>query len=109
MEFLGSVRLALRDILTEPKNSIIRQYIYLFKLDGVDLSFTDDALDFIVDKAIEYKLGARGLRSIVESIMTEPMFEVPSTEQKKLVVDKEFAKKQIEKTNLNILSRQMSE
>ncbi len=102
-------RLALRDILTEPKNSIIRQYIYLFKLDGVDLSFTDDALDFIVDKAIEYKLGARGLRSIVESIMTEPMFEVPSTEQKKLVVDKEFAKKQIEKTNLNILSRQMSE
>ena len=102
-------RLALRDILTEPKNSIIRQYIYLFKLDGVDLSFTDDALDFIVDKAIEYKLGARGLRSIVESIMTEPMFEVPSTEQKKLVVDKEFAKKQIENTNLNILSRQMSE
>lgn len=102
-------RLALRDILTEPKNSIIKQYIYLFKLDGVELSFTDDALDFIVDKAIEYKLGARGLRSIVESVMTEPMFEVPSSNTKKLVVDREFAKKQIEKTNLNILSRQMSE
>lgn len=102
-------RMALRDILTEPKNSIIRQYIYLFKLDGVELTFTDDALDFIVDKAIEYKLGARGLRSIVESVMTNPMFEVPSTNQKKLVVNKEFAMKQIEKTNLNILSKQMSE
>ncbi len=102
-------RMALRDILTEPKNSIIKQYIYLFKLDGVELSFTDDALDFIVDKAIEYKLGARGLRSIVESLMTDPMFEVPSSKVKKLVIDKDFAKKQLEKTNLNILSRQMSE
>ena len=100
---------ALRDILTEPKNSIIRQYVHLFKLDGVELVFTDDALDFIVDKAVEYKLGARGLRSIVESVMTEPMFEIPSTKKKILVVDKEYAKKQIEKTNLNILSNKMSE
>ena len=102
-------RLALRDILTEPKNSIIKQYIYLFKLDGVELSFTDDALDFIVDKAIEYKLGARGLRSIVESLMTEPMFEVPSSDVKKLVVDRAYAERQLEKTNLNIISRQISE
>jgi ATP-dependent Clp protease ATP-binding subunit ClpX len=102
-------RMALRDILTEPKNSIIKQYIYLFKLDGVELTFSDDALDFIVDKAIEYKLGARGLRSIVESLMTDPMFEVPSSKVKKLVIDREFAQKQLEKTNLNILSRQMSE
>ena len=100
---------ALRDILTEPKNSIIRQYVHLFKLDGVELVFTDDALDFIVDKAVEYKLGARGLRSIVESVMTEPMFEIPSTKKKILVVDKEYAQKQIEKTNLNILSNKMSE
>ena len=71
--------------------------------------FTDDALDFIVDKAVEYKLGARGLRSIVESVMTEPMFEIPSTKKKILVVDKEYAQKQIEKTNLNILSNKMSE
>ena len=100
---------ALRDILTEPRNSIIKQYIYLFKLDGVELTFTDDALDFIVDKAVEYKLGARGLRSIVESIMTDPMFEVPSSDEKKLVVDREFAQRQLEKTNLNIISNQMSE
>ena len=102
-------RMALRDILTEPKNSIIRQYIHLFKLDGVELTFTDDALDFIVDKAVEYKLGARGLRSIVESVMTEPMFEVPSSSLKKLVVDREYAKRQLENTNLNIISKQMSE
>ena len=102
-------RMALRDILTEPKNSIIKQYVHLFKLDGVELTFTDDALDFIVDKAVEYKLGARGLRSIVESVMTEPMFEVPSSKVKKLVVDREFAEKQLENTNLNIISKQMSE
>ncbi len=100
---------ALRAILTEPKNSIIRQYIYLFELDGVKLTFKDDALDFIVDKAVEYKLGARGLRSIVESIMTEPMYEVPSSKSKSLVVDRVYAEKQLAKTNLNILSNQMSE
>ena len=100
---------ALRDILTEPKNSIIRQYVHLFKLDGVELVFKDDALDYIVDKAIEYKLGARGLRSIVEAIMTEPMFEYPSNNKKKLVVDRDFAAQQLANTNLNVLSKQMSE
>lgn len=100
---------ALRDILTEPKNSIIRQYVHLFKLDGVELVFKDDALDYIVEKAIEYKLGARGLRSIVEAIMTEPMFEYPSSNKKKLVVDRDFADQQLANTNLNVLSKQMSE
>ena len=72
-------RSALRNILTEPKNSIIKQYIKLFKMDGVELSFADEVLDFIVDKSIEFKLGARGLRSIVETIMMDLMFEIPST------------------------------
>lgn len=102
-------RMALRDILTEPKNSIIKQYVHLFKLDDVELTFTDDALDFIVDKAVEYKLGARGLRSIVESVMTEPMFEMPSSKVGKLVVDRDYARRQLENTNLNIISKQMSE
>jgi ATP-dependent Clp protease ATP-binding subunit ClpX len=102
-------RMALRDILTEPKNSIIKQYVHLFKLDDVELTFTDDALDFIVDKAVEYKLGARGLRSIVESVMTEPMFEMPSSKVRKLVVDRDYARQQLENTNLNIISKQMSE
>ena len=100
---------ALRNILTEPKNSIIKQYIYLFELDGVKLTFADDALDFIVDKAVEYKLGARGLRSIVESIMTEPMYEVPSSKRKEMVIDRAYAESQLAKTNLNILSNRMSE
>ena len=82
---------ALRNVLTEPKNAIIRQYKKLFKMDGVELEFTDDALDLIVDKAIEYKLGARGLRSIVETIMIDPMFELPSKKTKKFVVDAKFA------------------
>ena len=100
---------ALRNILTEPKNSIIKQYIYLFELDGVKLTFADDALDFIVDKAVEYKLGARGLRSIVGSIMTEPMYEVPSSKRKEMVIDRAYAESQLAKTNLNILSNRMSE
>ncbi len=100
---------ALKDILVKPKNSIIKQYIHLFKLDGVDLTFTDDALEYIVDKAVEYKIGARGLRSIVEAIMTESMFEIPSTDTKKLVIDKEFAKSQMEHTNLSIISKQTTE
>ena len=99
-------RHALRNILTEPKNSIVKQYIYLFELDGVKLEFTEDALEHIVDVAIEYKLGARGLRSIVEIVMKDAMFEVPSKKTKKLVVDKSYAEKQLEKANLNVLSRQ---
>lgn len=88
---------ALTRILTEPKNSIIKQYIKLFEMDGVKLTFDEDALKFIVDKAVEFKLGARGLRSIVETIMTDAMFEIPSTDKKKFVVTKEYAQSQIEK------------
>lgn len=88
---------ALTRILTEPKNSIIKQYIKLFEMDGVKLTFDEDALKFIVDKAVEFKLGARGLRSIVETIMTDAMFEIPSTNKKKFVVTKEYAQSQIEK------------
>lgn len=70
---------ALRKILTEPKNAIVRQYQRLFEMDGVALSFDDDVLDYIVDKAVEFKLGARGLRSLCEAIMMDTMFEVPSS------------------------------
>ena len=94
---------ALRRILTEPKNSIVRQYIRLFELDGVKLSFADEALDYVVDIAVQYRLGARGLRSIVESIMMEPMFEIPSKKVKKFEVTLQYAKEQISKANLDIL------
>jgi ATP-dependent Clp protease ATP-binding subunit ClpX len=93
-------REALRRILTEPKNSIIRQYVKLFKMDGINLTFTDDALDLMVDKAVEYKLGARGLRSIVENIMMDAMYEVPSKRIKKFEVSKEYAEGQFEKSHL---------
>lgn len=89
-------REALRRILTEPKNSIIGQYKKLFELDGVKLEFTEEALDLIVDKAIEYKLGARGLRSIVETIMVDSMFEVPSDARKEFKVDAEYVAHQLE-------------
>lgn len=88
---------ALRRILVEPKNSIVRQYIKLFKMDKIELTFTTEALDFIVDKAIEYKLGARGLRSIVETIMTDAMYNAPSKGINKFEVTKEYAKEQLEK------------
>ncbi|MEG1580788.1 MAG: ATP-dependent Clp protease ATP-binding subunit ClpX [Bacteroidaceae bacterium] len=88
---------ALRKILTEPKNSIIKQYIKLFSMDGIELSFAEDTLEYIVDKAVEYKLGARGLRSIVESIMMDTMFEMPSTSEKQYKVEKIYAQKQLEK------------
>lgn len=92
---------ALRNILTEPKNSIIKQYIKLFSMDDVELTFNPDVLDFIVDKAVEYKLGARGLRSIVEAIMMDAMYEVPSKKVKKYAVTLEYAKGQIEKSSLS--------
>ena len=92
-------RSALRNILTEPKNSIIKQYIKLFKMDGVELSFADEVLDFIVDKSIEFKLGARGLRSIVETIMMDLMFEIPSTESKTLKVELDYARERVNKMN----------
>ena len=89
-------REALRKVLTEPKNAITRQYIKLFEMDGISLTFDDDALDFIVDKAIEYKLGARGLRSIVESIMVDAMYELPTQNVKSFTVTKEYASGKLE-------------
>ncbi|MFV0470102.1 MAG: ATP-dependent Clp protease ATP-binding subunit ClpX [Dysgonomonas sp.] len=94
-------RQALREILTEPKNSIIKQYIKLFKMDDVSLTFDEEVLNYIVDKAIEYKLGARGLRSIVETIMMDNMFTIPSTGKKKLHITLEYAKEHLEKSHLN--------
>lgn len=91
---------ALRRILIEPKNSIIKQYKKLFDMDGIQLNFTDEALDFIVDKAVEYKLGARGLRSIVESIVMDAMFEQPSKKVDRFDVTLDYAKQQLEKSHL---------
>ena len=96
-------RKALRSILVEPKNSIIKQYVKLFEMDGIELSFTEDALDFIVDKAMEYKLGARGLRSIVESVMMDEMFEIPSKRVKTFEVTLDYARQQLEKAHFNKL------
>lgn len=95
-------RSALRRILTEPKNAIVRQYVKLFDMDGVKLVFTEDALDYIVDKAIEFKLGARGLRSIVETVMMNSMFDIPSTDTKELVVDAEFCASQLESAQFDV-------
>ncbi len=92
---------ALRRILSEPKNSIVKQYIKLFEMDGIKLSFPEETLDYIVDKAVQYKLGARGLRSIVESVMMDAMYEIPSKKVKKFVVSLDYAKAQLEKSNLN--------
>ena len=97
-------RETLRRILTEPKNSIIRQYEKLFDMDEIKLTFQEVALVFIVDKGGEFKLGAHGLRSICEAIMTDAMFELPSTDTKSFVIDKAFAESKIEKTNLSRLS-----
>ena len=93
-------REALRRILVEPKNSIVRQYEKIFQMDGVKLIFAEDALELIVDKAVEYKLGARGLRSIVESIMMDAMFEVPSKKLKKFEVTREYAQAQLDQSHL---------
>ncbi|MDO9153118.1 MAG: ATP-dependent Clp protease ATP-binding subunit ClpX [Paludibacter sp.] len=94
---------ALRRILTEPKNSIVKQYIKLFGMDQIELVFEDDVLNYIVDKAMEFKLGARGLRSITETIIMDKMYEMPTKKEKKLIVDLEYAKSKIEKTNFNRL------
>lgn len=96
-------RTALRNILTEPKNSIIKQYIKLFEMDGVKLEFEPEVFEYIVDKAIEYKLGARGLRSIVETIMNDVMFEIPSQHVERFVVTLDYAKQQMGKANLSRL------
>lgn len=91
-------REALHKILVEPKNSIVKQFTKLFEMDGIKLTFTDGALDYIVDKAVEYKLGARGLRSIVESVVNEAMFELPSKDVKELEVTRDYAAQELEKS-----------
>lgn len=96
-------REALRRILVEPKNSIIRQYGKLFEMDGVKLEFDKAVLDYVVDKAVEYKLGARGLRSIVESMMMDAMYEVPSRKAGKFKVTLDYAKAELEKAHLDKL------
>lgn len=93
-------RNALRSILTEPKNSIIKQYVKLFAMDKVKLTFDSEVFEYIVDKAVEFKLGARGLRSIVETIMMDAMFEIPSAKRKTLVVTLEYAKQKLDKANM---------
>ena len=96
-------RKALRSILTEPKNSIVKQYVKMFEIDGVKLTFEDGVLEYVVDKAVEFKLGARGLRSLIELIMTKPMFEVPSTDVDEYVVTLDFARQQVESANMSVL------
>tara|TARA_Y200000002_G_scaffold110730_2_gene90687 strand:+ start:74 stop:1303 length:1230 start_codon:yes stop_codon:yes gene_type:complete len=93
----------LRAILTEPKNAIVKQYKKLFEMDQIELSFEADALDFIVLKAVEYKLGARGLRSLCEEILTEAMFSLPGSGETTLTVDKSYAKKQLNRSRLKQL------
>ena len=97
MQPLG--REALRSILTEPKNAIVKQYVRLFEMDGVKLAFDDEVLDYIVDRAIVYKLGARGLRSICEAVMMDTMFDIPSSGCKEFRVTLPYAKEKIEKAN----------
>ena len=96
-------REALRKILVEPKNSIVKQYQKLFEMDGIKLKFDEDALDYIVDKAVEYKLGARGLRSIVEAVMMDAMFEIPSEKVKSFAVTLDYTKQQLNKSHLGQL------
>jgi ATP-dependent Clp protease ATP-binding subunit ClpX len=93
----------LRNILTEPKNSIIKQYVKLFEMDGIKLTFDEKVYEFIVDKALEFKLGARGLRSIVEAVMMDAMYSMPSQKVKELHVTLEYAKEKFEKSDVNRL------
>ena len=102
-------RTALRSILTEPKNSLVKQYKRLFEIDGIKLVIEDEVLDYIVDKAVEFRLGARGLRSLVETIMKEPMYEAPSKNEKTLTITLDFAKKQVEAANMGILKESSAE
>ncbi|MBR3473098.1 MAG: ATP-dependent Clp protease ATP-binding subunit ClpX [Prevotella sp.] len=95
-------REALRRILVEPKNSIVKQYEKLFRMDGIKLSFPEETLDFLVDQAVEYKLGARGLRSIVENVMMDAMFEKPSTKDKTFTVTLDYARRQLGKSHLAV-------
>jgi len=94
---------ALRRILTEPKNALIKQYNKLFDIDGIELNFEDDVFDYIVDKAVEFKLGARGLRSICEAIMMDAMFDMPSKKEKEILITLEYAKEKMGKINIQKL------
>jgi ATP-dependent Clp protease ATP-binding subunit ClpX len=94
---------ALRRILTEPKNALIKQYNKLFDIDGIELNFEDDVFDYIVEKALEFKLGARGLRSICEAIMIDAMFDMPSNEEKEILITLEYAKEKMGKINIQKL------
>ena len=94
---------ALKRILVEPKNALVKQYERLFQLDGIDLSFDEESLDYIVSKAVELKLGARGLRSIIEKIMTNAMYEFPSSKQKKISITADYAKQQFESSIFSFL------
>ncbi len=93
----------LRSILTEPKNSLIKQYHRLFEMEGIELVIDNEVLDFMVDKALEYKLGARGLRSICESILTDAMFELPGSDTRQLHVTKAYAEQMFSKSKLSAL------
>jgi ATP-dependent Clp protease ATP-binding subunit ClpX len=96
-------REALRAILTEPKNALVKQYIKLFKMDNIDLTFEEGVLEYIVDKAIEFKLGARGLRSICEAIMLDAMFEMPSKDTSELEITIDYADRKLERINMKVL------
>ena len=97
-------RVTLRRILTDPKNSLIRQYTKLFEMDNIKLVFEDEALDYIVEKSVEFKLGARGLRSILEAIMTDSMFELPSRgNSRSLKITIPFVEEKLQKTNISRL------
>ena len=95
--------ITLRAILTEPKNALIKQYVRLFELEGIKLTIEEDVLDFMVEKAMEYKLGARGLRSICEGILTDAMFELPSSKEKYFNVSMEYAERKFDKSKLSLL------
>ena len=97
-------KVTLINILTQPKNAIIKQYTKLFEIEGIQLVFTEDALDYVAEKALEYKLGARGLRSLCEAILTDAMFELPSKpDTKEFVVSREYAEAKISKAKINKL------
>jgi ATP-dependent Clp protease ATP-binding subunit ClpX len=93
----------LRSILTEPKNALMRQYKKIFELEGIKLNVEDAVLDFMVQKAVEYKLGARGLRSICENILTDAMFEMPSQNEKEFNLDLEYANRKFDNSKMNML------
>jgi ATP-dependent Clp protease ATP-binding subunit ClpX len=96
-------RVTLRAILTEPKNAIIKQYQKLFEMDDIAFEITDEALDFIVERAIEYKLGARGLRSLCEAILTDAMFELPDSKETSLLVTKDYVEEKLDRSVISML------